>query len=311
MLSRVAGSLFRMAALVERCDHAARVLDVHVTMALDRPKAPEPAFWTHVLEVLNLPTGATRVAETIDAVVVGPGPCISAWIRDARRDGLAVRPSLSSEVYEAINDLHWSLEESDRHRGLHDFAIRVMRGSQLFWGLVDETMAHDEAWEFLRLGHRVARADAVVRLVTTKLMALPPDDAVEWAAALRSCSAFEAYRWRYAAPATPSAVAGFLLLDETLPRSARHAIAEALAAVQAIDAGDQTSPHRLLGRLSALFEYTTESEVAGDPAGFAEAYRELSAGLRMSLDSTYLRPSHVATGNPVVPPPIWVTGSQQ
>lgn len=312
MLSRVAGSLYRLAALIERCDHAARVLDVHVAMALDRPRAPAPDFWTHVLELLSMPAGPRHVRETIDAVVVGPGQSITGWMNYARREGLAVRPNLSSEVYESINDLHWSLVNADPHAALHDFSVRVMRGAQLFWGLVDDTMAHDEAWQFLRLGRQVERADNVVRLVTTKLRTLPADDAVEWAAALRSCSAFESYRWRFSAPVTPSAVAGFLLFDQTLPRSARHAVGEALEAVRRIDAGrDQTPPHRLLGRLSGLFEYTTVSEVENDPSGFAIAYGGLSLGLRNVLESTYLRPSHVAAGDPVVPPPIWVTGSQQ
>ena len=314
MLSRVAGSLHLVGGLLERADHLARVLDVHVTLALDRPGGPEKESWSRLLELAGRAHGPdVDFQETVDEIVTGATPpSIHNSISIARRDAISVRPSLSTEVYEAINQLYWDLEEADRLANLHSFCIRVQRGVQLTWGLLDDTMSHDEAWDFLRLGKELERAEAVARLITRKLRWLGTDaDPVEWAAALRSCSAFEAYRWRFSAPVTPARVAGFLLLDPTLPRSARHSVAEALGSVRRIDEGrGATAPHRLLGRLNSLLEYTVEAEVASDPAGFTEAFESGMASLREALAATYFRPTSVPSTQPVVTPPVWVHAQQ-
>jgi uncharacterized alpha-E superfamily protein len=244
-------------------------------------------------------------------VLTGPGPSIRTSIVEARRQAQSVRPSLSSEVYEALNELHWRIQATDGRGGLHEFLISVERGVQLVWGLVDDTMTHDEAWDFILLGKHLERAVAVTRLVTQRLEELTQegDDPVEWGAVLRCCSAFEAYRWRFSAPVTPRRVAGFLLLDHTLPRSAEYAISVALEAVRRIDGGGQSPPHRLLGRLAGLFNYTTEEEVAGDPAGFARSFATTQTSLESALQASYFRPSQVAEEAPVVPA-AWVQPQQ-
>jgi uncharacterized alpha-E superfamily protein len=225
---------------------------------------------------------------------------------------MSVRPSISSEVYESLNQLHWALAETRREVLVHDFATWVQREVALLYGLIDETMDHDERWEFLRLGRQLERAGNGVRLVTRKLEWLRGvDDALEWAAVLRSCSAFEAYRWRFSAGVEPVAVARFLLLDQTLPRSARSAVAEALVGVRRIDAAAEPSePHRLLGQLSSLFEYTVADQVVADPGGFAVACAGLTTVLSDSLESTYFRPTRPDRRRAAAPP-IWARAPQQ
>jgi uncharacterized alpha-E superfamily protein len=314
VLSRVAGSLYRAGTAVEHADHVARTMDVHVTLNLDRGGRPDPEFWPRVLSLLEVEAEAAADGrEAVQEAVFGSGPrSLRQSIQDARQEAMSVRPAISSEVYESLNQLYWTLSEARHDVLVHDFAAWVQREVALIYGLIDETMDHDERWEFLRLGRQLERAANGVRLVTRKLEWLRGvDDAVEWAAVLRSCSAFEAYRWRFSAGVEPVAVARFLLLDRTLPRSARSAVAEALVGVRRIDAaGEPSEPHRLLGQLSGLFEYTVAHQVVADPAGFGAACAELTTALSDSLASTYFRPTR-ADRRRVAAPPIWARPPQQ
>jgi uncharacterized alpha-E superfamily protein len=58
MLSRVAGSLYRIGRMVERADQVARVVDVHLTLALDRGREPARSTATP----RSLPPSVVRVA---------------------------------------------------------------------------------------------------------------------------------------------------------------------------------------------------------------------------------------------------------
>lgn len=312
MLSRVASSLYRTGRLMERADHLSRILDVHAGVFLDRPGAISADYWTRFLALADIPAPeGTGEAEATQLSLDG--------IRDAiaggRRLALAIRPSISTEVFEQLNVLHWRLQqprEEQLHDQLHDHLVSVQLGVNLVVGLIEETMAHDEAWDFLRLGKYFERAGAVTQLVTRKLSELAGnDDPVLWAAVLKCCSSFEAYRNRYSAPVTAGRVAAFLLLDRSLPRSAGFCVNEALGSVRRIDAGSdtQSQPHRILGRLSALFDYTEEAEVSGDALGFQKSFFELSIALERALHTHYFQPNQVVTE--AAPNPVWAQTPQQ
>ena len=313
MLSRLASSLFRLGQLAERADHVARVLDVHAALALDGSEPRDRTFWAGLETLLGAPHNSeAEFRSTVDGLVIGDhARSIRASVQGARRAAQSVRPSLSSEAFECINSLHWELDESDRHHDLHEFLIRTQRGIQLLWGLVDDSMSHDQAWDFLRLGKYLERSGNVTRLVTGKLAEQAGAEPGEWAAVLRCCSAFEAYRWKFSAAVTPERVAGFLLLEPSLPRSAAHCVNEALDSVRRVDPpGAQSQPHRLLGRLASLLSYTVPEELAADPGGFSSAFTALHGALRDSLYSTYFRPSRVPS-RASVPAPAWAQPQQQ
>ena len=80
-------------------------------------------------------------------------------------------------------------------------------GVRLVDGLLEDTMSHDEARDFVRLGKFVERASNVTAIVTRKSAELAdtPEDALEWTAVLKSCFAFESYQARYSGGVTPGA----------------------------------------------------------------------------------------------------------
>src|SRR5260221_273413 len=69
MLSRGATSLTLLGRHLERADHLARILGVHVALSLDRTDEPGPEFWTRFMELAGWPGGDTNRRD--QAVQVG------------------------------------------------------------------------------------------------------------------------------------------------------------------------------------------------------------------------------------------------
>jgi len=246
---------------------------------------------------LNSDTG--RRDQAVELVVGGTlGPSVRASIGAARLAAQAVRPSLPSELYEQVNALHWRVQESRWQPDLYPFLKDVQMSIRLVDGLLDDTMPHDEARDFVRLGKFVERTGNVTSIVTRKSAELAgtPEDALEWTAVLRSCFAFESYQARYSGGVTPDRVIECLLLDRTLPRSARFSASAALESVARIDGGGRRSrPRRILIRLASMFEQADSRAVAEGPVVFDSECRSLLRQLEVALRETYFHPSKVPT----------------
>jgi uncharacterized alpha-E superfamily protein len=173
----------------------------------------------------------------------------------------------------------------------HAFFTAVKQASHLFVGIVYLTMTHNEGWHFGRLGRLIERADKTSRIVEVKSYLLgteggersergergelgAPTDEIQWAALLKSASAFEMYRKRFGM-IVPRDVVAFLLFDRQFPRSMRYCLRKAERSLHAIT-GTPLGTHeneaeRKLGRLHAELEFGDVNEV-------------LARGLRPYLD---------------------------
>ena len=60
MLSRGATSLTLLGRHLERADHLARILGVHVALSLDRTDEPGPEFWSRFMELAGWRGSNTR-----------------------------------------------------------------------------------------------------------------------------------------------------------------------------------------------------------------------------------------------------------
>jgi uncharacterized alpha-E superfamily protein len=301
MLSRAATSLTLMGRHLERADHLARILGVHVALSLDRTDEPGPDFWTRFMELAGWPGSNTgRRDQAVEMVVTGTlGPSVQASVSAARLAAQAVRPSLPSELYEQVNALHWRVQERPWQPDLYPFLTDVQLSIRLVDGLLEDTMSHNEARDFVRLGKFLERATNVTALVTRKSAELAdaPEDALEWTAVLKSAFAFESYQARYSGGVTPEHVIECLLLDAALPRSARFAATEAHESVTRIDGvGHRSRPRRLLSRLRALFENKDTESIAEHPRDFEAECRALLRQLEMAMRETYFHPSKVPAG---------------
>src|SRR5256885_7633057 len=80
MLSRAATSLTLLGRHLERADHLARILGVHVALSLDRSDEPGPDFWVRFMELAGWRGSDTgRRDEAIAMAVAGTlGPSVRA-----------------------------------------------------------------------------------------------------------------------------------------------------------------------------------------------------------------------------------------
>ncbi len=298
MLSRAATSLTLLGRHLERADHLARILGVHVALSLDRTDEPGPEFWTRFMELAGWPGSDTgRRDQAVEMIVTGSlGPSVRASVAAARLAAQAVRPSLPSELYEQVNALHWRVQEPSWQPDLYPFLTDVQLSIRLVDGLLMDTMQHDEARDFVRLGKFVERTANVTMIVTRKSaeLAEAPEDALEWSAVLKSCFAFESYQSRYSGGVTAERVIECLLLDPALPRSARFSAQVALDSVSRIDGpGRRSKPRRLLSRLHAMFVRAGTELVAEHPREFESEARDVLRQLELAMRETYFHPSKV------------------
>ena len=300
MLSRAATSLMLFGRHLERADHLARILAVHVALALDRADEPGPEFWKSFVGLAGWRRNDTRSREqAVELVITGTlGPSVRASIAAARIAAQAVRPSIPSELYEQVNALHWRVQKDEWKPDLYPFLTDVQMGVRLADGMLEDTMSHDEARDFVRLGKFVERATNVTTIVATKSAELvdSPANALEWAAVLKSCFAFESYQARYSGGVTAERVIECLVLDDDLPRSARFAATAALQAVERIDGpGRRSRPRRLLVRFRSLFQRAEMQVIAQNPRQFEAECRGLLSQLELALRETYFHPSKVSS----------------
>src|SRR5947199_8562794 len=168
MLSRAATSLTLLGRHLERADHLARILGVHVALSLDRTDEPGTEYWVRFMELAGWRGSDTgRREQAVEMVVAGTlGPSVRASIASARVAAQAVRPSLPSELYEQVNALHWRVQEGVWEPGLYQFLMDVQMGIRLVDGLLQDTVFHDEARAFGRTGKSVRSATNLTPAVT-------------------------------------------------------------------------------------------------------------------------------------------------
>jgi uncharacterized alpha-E superfamily protein len=244
VISRVADSCFWLTRYLERVDGLARLLDVNHSFQLD-VNLPAAERWRPIVVVMGAEEqflGRIGASAIDDGEIVqdyltwhAEEPCsIACSLRWARENARTIRETMSNELWEAIND-HWLWMKGKEARRLfqrdrHAFYENLSRQCMLIHGICYSTMLHEDPFVFMKLGRAVERVGQTARILDVRHHALGPTEeeeedtveAAQWLAILRSCSAFEPFFKRAANVLSGETVAGFLLFDETFPRSVRH-----------------------------------------------------------------------------------------
>ena len=282
MLSRTADHLFWMSRYTERAENTARMLNVSYDTSM-LPMRPEDAMrsWQGVLSISELiPAYQARYgAITRDNVLhfmaadeTNPASIVSC-LRAARENARAVRGALTTEVWETQNQtwlaLRKQLQEGAVAKDPAQFFEWVKYRSHLSRGVVLGTMLQDEAFNFLRLGTFLERADNTARLLDVRFHALQRDyhgvetvrkgaqqfDFYHWSALLRSVSAFEVYRKVYRDVITPERVAELLVLRADMPRSLARCMKEVYANLCQVRNQRSAETERRAGELEASLRF--------------------------------------------------------
>ena len=302
MLSRVADNLYWMSRYLERAEHNARVVGVHLNLMLEHGAGQEGGRWSRVLACLGCQEPAEGDAFT--AAQTHALDQIVSSITAARDNARQVREQISSEMWEQLNRL---FHESKRMATLefwatnpHDLLLTVTQSSHLFQGITDSTMTHGEGWQFIQVGRFMERVQATARLIDLHFgefthkngETVGASQHMEWIGLLRSCTAFEAYCKVYTAELRPERVAEFLLMNPDFPHSVRFAVDQLRRSLEAVH--DATSTRKsdrlgkLAGRLTAALSYTPLEEVMANLHDFSVSIRRLCGQIHNGIYQVYI-----------------------
>jgi uncharacterized alpha-E superfamily protein len=216
MLSRVAHSLYWMARYIERAENIARLVDVNLQLLLDLRDLDEERLAKHWLPIVQstgdeqaffkLHPRATGQAVTEFLVFQPENPnSIVQSICAARENARMVRDQLTLELWEELNRLYLFVRSPQARSIWRDspseFFQEIKAGSLHLNGIANATLIHNEGWWFVQTGQFLERADKTTRILDVRYETLPArgapksvsqTEALEWAAVLRSCSAWDA-----------------------------------------------------------------------------------------------------------------------
>ena len=273
MLSRVAENLYWMARYLERAENMARLINSTTQVLLDLPR--EAQFgWDVLVKVAGLDQlFRDRYPEADETSVIrflildehNPSAIVSC-IRHARENSRTFREVLPREFWERINALYLYIQRNvartTQGRGERfEVLNEIIERRQSVIGLLACCMSHDVAYQFIKLGRHIERADMTTRIVdVNSAVLLPSDGAVSravlerlWMGTLKALSAYQMYR-RYVGVHIESAgVVHFLLNDQQFPRSVVHCLGEVEGSLAALpNSGDamkalRTAWRRLVG----------------------------------------------------------------
>jgi len=303
MLSRVADSLYWINRYVERAENISRFVEVSEAMALDCPPgSAEP--WLPLIDAsgdrelfdrLFPGGGPTQVVEFLVRCPDNPNSIVSC-IALARENTRQIRDVITTEMWEQINGLYWTLLESDSFwdQPPQEQLREIRRGCQLFYGITDATLSRDLSWQFSRLGRLIERADKTTRILDVKYFLLLPSpeevggvlDELQWISLLRCAGAYQMFRQSSQQAINPRAVAGFLLLDPVFPRSVRYCLERIHETLRIVNGqrlpGTPDELECLSGLTLARWSYTHIDElIAG---GLHEAIDDLQSDLNRLHD---------------------------
>lgn len=315
MLSRIADSLFWMSRYLERAGNTSRLLEINLRHMIEaEDDLSEEAQWRPLLAI----TASQGLYEEIygDADVTGHkivqfltrerrnSNAILSSLRLARENARVVRDRISSEMWEAINQLWLTCDQallkpiaSERAPALFN---DVRDGVARFHGFSVGTMTRGEAFCFYLLGTFIERADMTARILDVKYHVLLPDtsmvgsalDYYQWAALLRSLSGFEEYRHRYHTGLRPTDVVEFAMFESEFPRSLRFAVQRMRDALVGLGSAQSNSGSRAAVEvLERLLDQTSAAAVVENGLHeFIELFLQGVADLNASVAREYFKP---------------------
>ncbi len=244
MLSRVAERIYWAARYLERAENTARLTKVYGTLLLDLPAAAGVG-WERLVDI----TGDTSAFEALgkkatDRSVLrflladpeNPGSVLSSLVA-ARENFRTSRDLVPREAWKTVNELylyagdHLRQAVFQRHR--HEVLETVMERCQQIRGLLADSMNHGDAYQFLRIGRGIERADMTTRIIDVAAATLlnrrtdlDPYRNSLWIAVLKSVSAYQMYRQQVRRSVVDREVITFLMTDPHFPRAVGYCLAE-------------------------------------------------------------------------------------
>ncbi|TVR61952.1 MAG: alpha-E domain-containing protein, partial [Candidatus Competibacteraceae bacterium] len=178
MLSRVAQNIYWMARQIERAEDTARLINVNSNLLLDLPRNTTfgwlPLIFIVGAEKLFFEKDPNRLADQSNVVRFlisdrdHPSSIISS-LAAARENLRTTRDTVPPEAWEQINGLYiYARDHVPSRRGRFEFLRRVIQGAQQINGLLAGAMSRTAAYDFVRLGRYLERADMTTRILDVR-----------------------------------------------------------------------------------------------------------------------------------------------
>ncbi|MGB5435687.1 MAG: alpha-E domain-containing protein [Maribacter sp.] len=283
MLSRVANTMYWMNRYIERAENYARFMDVHFNLSLESPPDAEEQWKPLVVITGDWPlyqslynkVDKSRVIYFLGFEPKNPNSIYNC-ITNARENARSIRPEITKEVWEQINSIYFFVKEGLEKKLWKSndpriFFKKIKEDCQLLYGIFDATISRSDGWHFGKIGQLIERADKTSRVMDVKyhiLLSTPqevgsPIDLMQWAALLKSVSAYDMYRKKYG-KLTALNISEFLILDKKFPRSMLCCLIYAEQSLQEITGsigGFSNEAEKQLGKLKSELEFVDINDV--------------------------------------------------
>ena len=325
MLSRVAENLYWMARYLERTEDTARLINAITTVVLDMPQGT--AFgWNMLVKAAGLDELFSKhydhahednIMRFLILDECNPSSIMSC-IHLARENTRTFREVLPWEAWEAINSLYLYARANLRSNMSRSARFEVLNAivyrRQALVGLLAGSMSRDVAYQFLRLGRNVERADMTSRIIdVTTAVLLPRNDEpgtaylnLLWLSVLRSLSAYQMYRRHVAVQVRPEQALNFLFNDAHFPRTITHCMDEVNECLSTLP--KNTDALRALRSVRRRLRAADLTELVRE--GLHEFMDEIQADLAELHDALSQRYFYFYRSN-AEPPAAMVAGSSQ
>jgi len=284
MLSRVADAIYWMHRYIERAENYARFLDVNFNLSLElppelaeqwKPMVVTTGDWSLFESLYGENTEKSKVIYFLGFDERNPNSIFSCVVK-ARENARYLRPEITKEVWEQINRLYYLVKEGKEKKRWQksdprDFFIQVKQSIQMLHGILGSTISRNDSWHFGNIGKLLERADKTSRVLDVKyhiLLPTPeavgsPVDLIQWAALLKSVSAYDMYRKKYGRLAHVD-ISSFLILDKVFPRAIYHCLIHAELSMRTLTGQQEdysNTAEKHLGKLRSQIGFTDINDI--------------------------------------------------
>jgi uncharacterized alpha-E superfamily protein len=308
LLSRVAENVYWMARYLERAEDTARLINSMTSLLLDMPRDVELG-WFALVKVINADElydecypdkrDERSVMRFLISDTLNPSSIVTC-INAARENARVTRDIVPNEVWEQANELfHYTGENAKTATGRrkrNDFMSGLIRRCQTMIGIMMGTIPHDDAYQFLRIGRNLERADMSSRILDVAAANLlseeeefhPAFATVRWISVLRTLNAFQAYRRQGYLGVNGSDVLEYLLKEGDFPRSMGHSLTSIGECLSALP--NPRGPRRHLNQLAKVLEALNTRRIRRSGLHrFIDDFQIGVGKVHESLTNTYFR----------------------
>ena len=289
MLSRVADNLYWFGRYIERAEHVSRFLRVQYFSSLEiQTDRQLDLALRSILSMVDIQQGGEKLMEEFTLVAVAMDisnpSSIKSCIQNARENLRGSRDHISTELWQLVNKYYRFIvdypEEYYKTQGLYEFTQRALENCAIIKHSIQNSMIHDEAWAFMKMGLHLERAVQILRIMLIKLQDVEKLEeneipasviAYEVGTLLKSVEGLDMFKRVYRTSPTLTKALEFLVLNTIYTRSVTYNMAALQQFLLEIRPTKTVKPNSVtwnVGRTTEYLKYCTSEDIEKKPTEF-------------------------------------------